>query len=380
MVRSDTNSISIGNLSKRLAHKGSPYAPCDQIAISSDFQRGSEENGVWNNQQKVNYIYSILNCFPTGILTFVKENNIDESSYQETWKTLDGGNRYRALRDFIGDKIKITLSANDTKHEYLYSELDADTRAHFNTTTIPCQWMIIENDDPIQTVADMFICLNTSSTKLKPGELYKAASWKHSVFEIELAKSIIGKWWITSLSDDNTFKDFEKYVEEIKNLWKTIFKSLSETKRCDTISKIMSLIMSSMYGFEYYDADFSKIKLRFTNINSVKNIELHVTQLFKNMLMLFDIISDIPNNYSWGLVCGMPAKAKIAPIWKHICDKKMNIEDKCKFTKFYKHICINKDELVKFEMKATETGDNHATTSKISNIINYIFEQAKLLD
>ena len=79
-------------------------------------------------------------------MIFVKDNKTI-SSYTEPWKVLDGGNRTRAIRDYIDDKY---ADRNGTKYSSLY-------RAEFNTILIPCQEITIERSDPDNTITEMFI-------------------------------------------------------------------------------------------------------------------------------------------------------------------------------------------------------------------------------
>lgn len=52
--------------------------------------------GIWTTLKKQAYIESLMRQSPTGILAFVKDHGI-------AWKVLDGGNRIRAVRDFVND-------------------------------------------------------------------------------------------------------------------------------------------------------------------------------------------------------------------------------------------------------------------------------------
>ena len=83
MVRIKTDCESIINLFERNKDDSS-----DGIQISSHFQRGDEETGVWDAKRKENYIDSLKKHYPTGILTFVKDK-----TRGEPWLVLDGGNR-----------------------------------------------------------------------------------------------------------------------------------------------------------------------------------------------------------------------------------------------------------------------------------------------
>lgn len=73
MVRSDTRSLTILDLFLKVTDH-IVYGASESIEITSDFQRGDEEQGVWSNNNKQRYITSLRNRYPTGILIFVKDH------------------------------------------------------------------------------------------------------------------------------------------------------------------------------------------------------------------------------------------------------------------------------------------------------------------
>ena len=94
---------------------------------------------VWTREFQQKYIDSIQKGNFPGIYYFIKDHNC-ATAYQNPWKVLDGGNRMRAIRDYIQDKY-VDLNGNK------YSKLTSDERTDFNTILIPCQEITIEKDD-----------------------------------------------------------------------------------------------------------------------------------------------------------------------------------------------------------------------------------------
>ena len=252
MVRSDTHTTKISDLYiKNTDHNA--YGASDSIEIASEFQRGEEENGVWTSENKQNYIKSLRGHYPTGILTFVKDHE-SATSYQDPWKVLDGGNRLRTIRDFINNKFHIT---KDDETSYKYSDLSPQEAADFNTIMIPCQFITIERNDPDYTIAEMFCCLNTSAKPLSHGELYKAHGWKQNIWEIEMAKKLVGGEWESKMNDDR--------LNILRASWCTNIGELNETTRCSNIAMMIGYIISAKTGdFKCFDANYKINKSKLT--------------------------------------------------------------------------------------------------------------------
>ena len=297
----------------------------ERISIESDFQRGDEETGVWDKKRKQGYIDSLHSNYPTGILTFVKDHG-SATAYQEKWATLDGGNRFRAIRDYMIDKFDV----NGKK----YSELEPHEKAVFDNMLIPCQWLNIERNDPPETIAEMFTRLNTSAKSLSQGELIKAHGWKGNVPEIELAKAIIKDIWNTTLSDEGTFEGLTKHILTIHNSWTECFGKVTETKRCDNIAMICGYIASAKESkYKYFDKRYEVIKSTF----SKEVISQHVfLTIITKMMKFLSVISQIDNSSILGrFKKGIPSQKNVAPIWKRICEGTDTPEFLDKLVNFY---------------------------------------------
>lgn len=361
MVRSETRTSKISDLYLKLTHH-EEYGVADSIEITSDFQRGDDETGVWSHDNKQNYIKSLKNQFPTGILTFVKDHG-RATSYQDPWKVLDGGNRLRAIRDFIENKFHIT---KDCETSYKFAECTLQEIADFNTIMIPCQYLTIERDDEDYTIAEMFCCLNTSAKPLSQGELFKAHGWKKNNWEIEMAKKLVGNIWNSTTNDD--------MVNSLRASWCTYIGELSETKRCSTLSQVVGYIISAKTGdFKSFDGNYKFNKERLS-IASQKPSEIVLNTIYDKLSNFLDIISEIEySNELFGRPTGgVPSKSKIAPIWKPICEGKLTLVFRRKIIRFYREHVVDFDVRAEYMRLLTKNGDNHTSSSKINAVHEYI--------
>lgn len=362
MVRSDTHTIKISDLYiKNTNHDA--YGSSESIEITSDFQRGTEENGVWTPENKQNYITSLKGHYPTGILTLVKDHE-SATSYQDPWKVLDGGNRLRTIRDFIDNKFHIT---KDDETSYKFSDLSPQEKADFNTIMIPCQFLTIERNDADHTIAEMFCCLNTSAKQLSHGELFKAHGWKQNIWEIEMAKKLVGDVWDSTMNDDR--------LNALRASWSTNIGELSETKRCNVLAMIIGYIISAKNAnFKHFDSNYNVIKTNLTPASQEPD-ENELNNIFDKLTMFLDIVSEIGySNTLFGKPTGgIPSKSKIAPIWKPICEGILTPNFRAKMVRFYKNHAVNDDDVIaEYKRRLTKNGDNHTNSSKINAVHEYI--------
>jgi hypothetical protein len=363
MVRTDTKTETIKNLYQRNTDKD--WNKTGQgISIESSFQRGDEENGIWTNEFKRVYIDSLQCGFPAGILTFVKDNKC-ATSYQDPWKVLDGGNRTRAIRDYIDDVYQ-------DENGFKFSELSEKDRAEFNTILIPCQEITIERNDPPDTITKMFIRLNTKINPLRQGELIKSHGHGGDVWIIEMAKKLIAGW-------TSTFQDVVKVagtidLNHIQTLWASSFGELKETNRCDTLAMITGFIVSAKTSnFTLFDKRYYKLSNTLSKCGTNPTPD-DLDLIYKKLLTMLDIISNISDKSIFGKVCkGVPPQTKIAPLWKKICEGDLNEADKNKFIWFYNAVNDNIDlrnkYLELFKDTNSETGN-----LKIQRIVDFILQ------
>lgn len=363
MVRVDTNTMTIINLYKRNVNSNGDVFEGDQIKVSSDFQRGDEETGVWDKKRKQGFIDSLQKSFPTGILTFVKDYGI-ATAYQDNWVTLDGGNRFRAIRDYMNDKFMV--------NDVLYSDLDAEVKASFNTILIPCQWLSIERTDPQETIAQMFTRLNTTAKSLSQGELIKAHGWKGNVSEIELAKVIIGDYWTSTLNDSTMFEGFEDKISEIKTKWESCFGQLLETKRYDSLAMMVGYIVSAKtLNFNHFDKRYDRIKTHLeTNLITQTQIVKIIDKLF-NMINIVDKLG-INKCILGKFTKGVPSQSKISTIWYVICEEQINNLLEKKIIWFYNKLAESEELRKEYSNIMEKSGNNETTKSKIIESVCFI--------
>lgn len=360
MVRTSSDTQTIARLISRNTNPHNDIYIGEQITICSDFQRGDEETGVWDKNTKKLYIDSLMEDYPTGIITLVKDYSLS-TSYNEPWKTLDGGNRFRAIRDYMLDKFE----SQDIK----FSELDPERKASFKNINIPCQWIEIQRDDPSDTIAKMFTRLNTSAKPLSQGELIKAHGWKGDIQEIEFAKALIKDHWTT------TFPSYQKEITEIRILWEKGFGvSPSETKRCDSLAMMLGYIVSAKESdFTYFDKRYKITKEKLVSFKENKTVDEVFETIIKKFKIFTQVILSITNKSIFGNITkGMPSQLKIAPIWKRICDDTITDEFKEKMINFYNNLPLDKDAKQKYESNLYDGGDGHTTSTKIDNVLMFI--------
>lgn len=362
MVRSNTHTISISDLYlKNTDHD--MYGAGESIEITSDFQRGEEENGVWSHDNKQNYIKSLMDHYPTGILTFVKDHE-SATAYQYPWKVLDGGNRLRAIRDFRNNKFNVT---NDDETSYKFSDLSPQEAADFNTIMIPCQFLTIERNDKDHTIAEMFCCLNTSAKPLSHGELYKAHGWKQNISEIEMAKKMVGNRWESTMNDDR--------LNTLRASWSINIGELGETIRCSNLAMMVGYIISAKTGnFKHFDANY---KVNHNNLSPAGQqlSEDDIEKICGKLTTFVNIMKDIDSSrdHFGRLTGGIPSKSKIAHIWKPICEGALTPEFREKMVRFYnEHVANNHEVGEKLNRLLTKNGDNHANASKIDAVHEYM--------
>ena len=364
MVRVETNTQSIQNLFKKNTNPNGDVFEGDRISIESDFQRGDEETGVWDKKRKQEYIDSLHNNYPTGILTFVKDHT-SATAYQEKWATLDGGNRFRAVRDYILDKFDVKSKK--------YSELEPNAKAVFDNMLIPCQWLAIERQDPPETIAEMFTRLNTSAKPLSQGELIKAHGWKGNIFEIELAKAIIMDRWKSSINDDTTFTGCCQHIGHIRQKWCEVFGELSETNRCDNLAMMCGYICSSKRStFSVFDKRYETLKISFDDNIPSRDVIIMILNKIENLL---DLVARFNNKSILGrCVKGIPTQKNISPIWKRICEGTdyPGLDDK--IVLFYNKIVENESLSVQFN-SLLRTGEQLACyVERVIEFIESVYE------
>jgi hypothetical protein len=362
MVRSYTHTIKLSDLYMKITDPAT-FGINESIKIASAFQRGDDEHGVWTFEARQNYIKSLKSCYPTGIITLVKEH---AEAGQSSWYVLDGGNRLRAIRDFV--KCEFGIVIEERADVIQFSDFTPQETADFNTLLIPCQFLTIERDDPDYTIADMFCSLNTSSTPLSNGELYKAHGWKKNNWAIEVAKKIIGDVWVSSINDAR--------INTLRANWETVFGCITESKRSQNIAMMIGYIISAHTSdFEKFDANYKANKNTLSTLAEAPTEE-KIDTIFTKLTYFVAIMKTIEWSNEKELfgrpTRGIPPKSKVAPIWKYICENE--IDKHCEnIIQFYTvHAKNNQDVRAEYIRRLTKNGDNHTTSTKIDRVQEYI--------
>ena len=308
------------------------FGASDSIVISSDFQRGDEETGVWSRSNKRKLIDSISKEIPIGNITLVKDHD-----REQPWKVLDGGNRSRAIRDFCLDEF---TDNNNNK----FSQYDAQRKANFKTRNIQISWVTILPTDPPDIITIIYIRLNILGNTLSQGELIKGHGHQSNVPEIEMAKRIIQDSW--------TSRNYDPRITELRTNWINSIGDIGETKRCDSIAMMCGFIISAKTSrFENFRNEYSKLHPKFTNPyapqdepedenNMTPEKELNIINKLNNFI---DIMRQIPESSLGRIKKGFYPKKFISPIWKRICEGTMTDEFRDKLIAFYNAIDQNHD-------------------------------------
>lgn len=318
------------------------------ISITSDFQRGDEETGVWNETMEIAFIDSLMKGYGTGLITLVREHGTTN------WKVLDGGNRLRAIRNFINEKFMW----DEQKYSDLVGSID-----HM---TLPCQKLTIEPSDPPDTIAEMFTRLNTSSKNLSAGELCKAHGYRGNILEIEVAKKIVGdKWTNSSVTDPR--------IDAIRERWVSIIGEITESKRCESLKTMIGYIMSAILGklkvFSPIDA-YKKWKDDFTTIDDTANEKIDkIVEKFNSFLDNIESMSEPSKDFIFKKKKnGLPCKVYISHIWYNtLCE---NIPQEV-LVEFYNYMSQQSKIQKKF-ISIMTAKDNHPTTGKMNELLELI--------
>ena len=356
MVVSNTTTTTIKDLISRLG-SNCPYGQAESITILSDFQRGNEETGVWSLQAKLKYIVSLMKRYPAGILTLVKGPETDPSC-NSNWSVLDGGNRLRAIRDYMNNTFK-------NQEGKFFSELTPEESADFKVIMLPTQWLNIEQSDPPNTIAEMFCSLNTSAKPLSNGELFKAHGWKGNISEIELSKKLVGNVWKSAWNDQR--------LDIIRALWCDKFAPISENKRCGNLALAIGFVLSAK------NSSFSQFDPKYCNINKFLSVadqyptEEDLSSIYKKLTALIEILDKISTAKTlFGNNKGFPSKSKISPIWKPICENSLTPELQSNMIKFYNDHALNLDTMKEYNRLLTNGGDNHIAAGRVNAVHEYM--------
>jgi hypothetical protein len=347
MVRSETTTPNTLSIIRDLEER--------RISISSDFQRGDEETGVWSEKMNITFIDSRMKGYGIGLITFVRY--VDE----EIWSVLDGGNRCRALRDFYNGVFKW-----DGKK---YDELSGDERGKLDYMTMPCEKLTIEPGDPPDTIAEMFTRLNTSSKTLSAGELCKAHGYRRNILEIEVAKKIVGgdAWTNSSVTDAR--------IDAIRVRWVSIMGEITEGNRCESLKTIIGYIMSAILkklkvfsptdAYKKWKNDFTIIG-DFSNMDDTANEKIDkIVEKFNSFLENIESMSESARDFIFKKKSkGFTRTVYISHIWFNVINENIQQED---IVEFYNYMAVKPNIQIKF-ISIMSAKDNHPTTAKMTKL------------
>ena len=361
MVQLQTSQTTVYGLYKRVENPDEDVDISEVIEISSDFQRGDEDTGIWNLSYKQDYINSLEKNYPTGLISVVKPhlgNHIVCRS--KTYKVLDGGNRVRSIRDFINNRFAV-----DGRFFSKDPCIGIERQMSLKHMCIAFQTITIERDDPPPTIANMFARLNTSSVPLKPGELIKSHGWLKNKTIIEMAKSFIGEW-------DTSYKSH--IIPRIQTNWVNVFckgdkTKLKEGKRCDSLAMMCAFIVSSI------TSDFKTFETKYDTIKHHLDTELtdeHIVKINSKFSTFLDIMKCVYTSDIFPVTNGIPSRKMIAPVWYAICNESMTSEFQHKMINFFTRLRTDSELREKY-ISIRDSGSNgEAHSGKVCLIISLI--------
>ena len=383
MPRTTYGEISIANYVQRLGGQG--VAPHERISIrlSTIFNRGDEQNGVWSVRMKSDYIDSILKGYPVGQISLVKEEfNVNNNYSSAPCLILDGANKSRALRDFIRGLFTVRITVGGETQNCLFENMPVEIKAQFHQTRISVSTTIILATDPENAIAIMFTRLNTKQVKLQQGEFIKAFSWRKNHVIPELAKNIIGgPMWnphiASGLSDDEPYsmpQAIVPHVERIENLranWTASpMNELGDTARLDNLALICGMIIAAhTHNINFYDKRFSRLQQHLSDELTSEEVGDILTALEQ----FVEIMTEIYHETVFGRVkCGMPSKKFAAYVFDPIVSVGINEQQRnieiLRMRYYFAALRINAEELMSFKIVCASGGDNHNTASKFANV------------
>ena len=211
----------------------------------------------------------------------------------------------------------------------------------------------------------MFCSLNTSAKPLSPGELFKAHGWKGNISEIELAKKLVGDVWKSTWNDPR--------LDSIRDQWCKNFATISETKRCDNLALAIGFVLSAKNSnFSQFDPKYCTIN-QFLSVADQDPTEEDLSSIYNKLTALIEILGPILTAKTlFRNTKGFPAKSKIAPIWKPICENTLTPELQSKMIKFYNVHALNPDTMKEYKRLLTNGGDNHIAAGRVNAVHEYI--------
>lgn len=371
MVQLTTSQISLIDIYKRITNLEGDVDFGEKIVISSEFQRGDEETGVWSLEAKREYINSLENNYPTGLISIVKPHiSTCGSNRSLSYNVIDGGNRTRTIRDFFNNKFTIDglfFGSYYEEDKFEGETISITRREALKAKCIAFQTIRLERNDPPTTISEMFTRLNTRSVPLSSGELIKSHGWLKNKNIIEIAKFFISNGWETSYDND--------LVSYIRNQWVDVFcdgdpSILKEGKRCDNMAMMCGYIVSAITGdFNTFDKRYNKIK----NHLEIVITPAHIQTITTKLAMFLNIMKGTFIRDVFGQVTqGMPSRKTVAPVWYKICDGTLSPQFQDKMKRFFKSMVEDVDLRTKY-VAIRDGGSNGETTiGKMGKIIDMI--------
>ena len=369
-------------------------APHEKISIklSTIFNRGDEENGVWPIKMKRSYIDSVLNGMPCGQISLVRDYGNARNQFAAPSLILDGANKSRTLRDFVIDKFSIPYTfGEDDQRFVLFSELPERVKALFLASSISISKTELMRDDPADTIANMFTRLNTQQISLSHGELIKAYSWRKNHQIPEIAKHLIGGPWQTHITHGLT--EGEPYerdpviaqnldlINTVKIRWAdSPLGELGERNRLENLAFVCGMIIASVQqDIGYYDKRFSKLQSHLDDVLTFNQVR----KALEDILKFIDIMNVCYHDTVLGKRNkGMPSRTFTIHIYNIIVDPTKTAQelsrDIIKYKFYFRSIRHDFEGLKRFKFLCSGGGNNEVGENKFNlvrqEIENYVEE------
>jgi len=382
MPRTTYSTVTIEVFVRRLTDN--TIAPHERVSIakSTTFNRGNEQDGVWNLRMKADYIDSILKGYPCGQISLVRDYGNAMNNYASPSLILDGANKSRTLRDFVIGNFSVRVLVDDVETICLFTTMPEILQARFLTTTLSISLSEILRDDPPSAISTMFTRLNTKQVPLSQGELIKAFAWRKNHTIPELAKNIIGgAAWNTHIASGliegepypmpESIAPYVGRIQQLRSNWEASgMGELSERTRLDNFALLCGMIISaSRHNINCYDKRFSRLEGYLSDDLSVEAVGDVLTSLEK----FVEVMAEIYHDSVFGRVkCGMPSKKftayVFAPIINHSVPVQQRNVDIARMCYYFAALQVNSDALERFKDICSSGGDNHNTSSKFAQV------------
>ena len=297
-ISTNNFNISVGELINR--YSSDPK----KLFINPAYQRHYR----WSNQQKSNFIESLLLGYPIPPIFMYRDTN------NGVWEVIDGLQRLATILEFVGvlekdfprkEKLVKLLSTsifksleNKTWNDFITSKLD------FVLESQSLQVMVLDNKSGLTTKYEIFRRLNSSSTTLSAQEIRNATLFEIAPIIYENIEKQFLNLDFTFLSSLDKYerKDMELFLEfllikqfflEMNSSHNTITLLLDNTNNFTDLLNEFSILLTSYeleegaYEFIIFMQKYSKYSFKYTKEGKIQGAFINAYfEIFCSLYMI----------------------------------------------------------------------------------------------